>query len=110
MKKLMLTLLCVVSANAFADDPGYISASKIAQNLVSKCQTQANQLGEIMSNADAGARYKFDSNTIEGRRGMAAHDFALNNKDELARQDYLTTALSTCIRDSSANLKRAMNQ
>lgn len=108
MKKLMLTLLCAFSLSAFADDPGYIAASKIAHNLVSKCQTQANQLGEIMSNADAGARYKFDPNTIEGRRGMAAYDFALNNKDEVARQEYLTGELSTCIRDSSANLKRGM--
>lgn len=66
-----------------------------------KCSAASDDLDTIMQNADHGARYKFDSSTIIGRMNIDAYNFALQNKDDAARQQFITQALSNCIVESN---------
>lgn len=110
MKKI-IALCAIMSFSTFtqAEQSHQVKASKIAHDLVNRCSNATNQLPQIMKNADAGARYRFDPNTIEGRMGIDAYNFALKHKEEYERQGYLTTALQKCIMESSASIKRSLN-
>jgi hypothetical protein len=65
-----------------------------------ECQTTSHNLNTIMQNADRGARYKFDPSTVIGRMNIEAYNFALQHKEDAARQQFLSQAVDNCIRDS----------
>lgn len=76
-------------------------ASVQGTEISADCSSAFDGLNTIMQNADRGARYKFDASTIIGRMNIDAYNFALQNKEDAARQKFMTQALKNCLMDST---------
>lgn len=97
---LTLALFSVTAAQAHSIEAAD-QTSVQSTEITAECSSAAEGLNTIMQNADHGARYKFDSSTIIGRMNIVAYNFAIKNKEDVDRQQFMTQALNNCIIDST---------
>lgn len=97
---LTLALFSATAAQAHSIEAENQASVKGAE-ISAECSSAYDGLNTIMQNADRGARYKFDPSTIIGRMNIDAYNFALQNKEDAARQQFMTQALNHCIMDST---------